>query len=75
MSDQNLADDLEPRPFSERHIGPDDHQVTEMLKALGLSSLEALMDDAVPGRIRSDGLAGPFGVVIAVTRRRVARDR
>ena len=27
-------------------------QVTEMLKALGLSSLEALMDDAVPGRIR-----------------------
>ena len=59
MSDQNLADDLEPRPFSERHIGPDDHQVTEMLKALGLSSLEALMDDAVPGRIRSDGLELP----------------
>ena len=59
MSDQNLADDLEPRPFSERHIGPDDHQVTEMLKALGLSSLEALMDDAVPGRIRSDGLGLP----------------
>ncbi|WP_027861521.1 aminomethyl-transferring glycine dehydrogenase [Marmoricola sp. URHB0036] len=59
MSDQNLADDLQPRPFSQRHIGPDDHQVTEMLKALGLSSLEALMDDAVPGRIRSDGLALP----------------
>jgi glycine dehydrogenase len=59
MSDQNLADALEPRPFSERHIGPDDLQVTEMLKALGLSSLEALMDDAVPGRIRSDGLDLP----------------
>ncbi len=59
MSDQNLADSLQPRPFSERHIGPDDHQVTEMLKALGVSSLEALMDDAVPGRIRSDGLALP----------------
>ena len=59
MSDQNLADVLEPRPFSERHIGPDDHQVTEMLKTLGVSSLEALMDDAVPGRIRSDGLDLP----------------
>ncbi len=59
MSDQNLADVLAPRPFSERHIGPDDRQVTEMLKALGVSSLEALMDDAVPGRIRSDRLDLP----------------
>ena len=56
MSDENLADVLEPRPFSERHIGPDDQQVTEMLKSLGVSSLAALMDDAVPQRIRSDGL-------------------
>ena len=53
MSDQILGNSLGPRPFSQRHIGPDDHQVTEMLKKLGLSSLEALMDDAVPGRIRS----------------------
>ena len=30
-----------------------------MLKTLGLSSLEALMDDAVPGRIRSSGLDLP----------------
>src|SRR3954463_14892177 len=59
MSDQNLADDLQPRPSSQRHIGPDDHQVTEMLKALGVSSLESLMDDAVPGRIRSGALTLP----------------
>ncbi len=59
MSDRTLAGALEPRPFSERHIGPDDRQVTEMLKALGLSSLEALMDDAVPGRIRSGALDLP----------------
>ena len=59
MSDQNLADVLEPRPFSARHIGPDDQQVTEMLKALGVSSLEALMDDAVPDRIRSGALRLP----------------
>ena len=63
MSDiETLAAALEGRPFSERHIGPDDHQVTEMLKALGVSSLEALMDDAVPGRIRSSGLALPAAV-------------
>ena len=35
MSDRTLAAALEPRPFGDRHIGPDDQQVTEMLKALG----------------------------------------
>ncbi len=59
MSDATLADALEGRPFRERHIGPDEQQITEMLKVLGVSSLEALMDDAVPGRIRSSGLALP----------------
>ncbi|MEO7352650.1 MAG: aminomethyl-transferring glycine dehydrogenase [Marmoricola sp.] len=59
MPDKIVAAALRARPFSERHIGPDDHQVTEMLKKLGLSSLEALMDDAVPGRIRSRGLELP----------------
>ncbi|MCW2795266.1 aminomethyl-transferring glycine dehydrogenase [Nocardioides sp.] len=40
-------------PFVERHIGirPDDEAV--MLKRLGFASLEALMDAAVPGGIRS----------------------
>ena len=47
------------RRFSERHIGPDDEQVTEMLKTLGVSSLEALMEDAVPGRIAAPGLDLP----------------
>ena len=59
MPDQTLAEALEARHFRERHIGPDDRQVTDMLKALGVSSLEALMDDAVPGRIRSGGLSLP----------------
>ena len=54
-----LADALSGRRFAERHIGPDDQQVTEMLKALGVSSLEALMDDAVPGRIRASALELP----------------
>ncbi len=65
MSDQDirhdtrLADLTAGRPFVERHVGPDEPQVAEMLKALTLSSLEALMDDAVPGRIRSESLDLP----------------
>src|SRR6478752_2177269 len=55
----SLADAIRPRPFSERHIGPDAQQVTEMLKALGVSSLEALMEDAVPERIAVHGLDLP----------------
>ena len=59
MSQRTLDAATGPRPFSERHIGADDRQVTEMLKELGVSSLDALMDDAVPGRIRSSGLDLP----------------
>ena len=47
------------RGFADRHIGPDEDQVTEMLKKLGVSSLEALMDDAVPGRIATGALDLP----------------
>ncbi len=54
-----LADLTSGRPFVERHVGPDESQVAEMLKALTLSSLEALMDDAVPDRIRSGVLDLP----------------
>ena len=59
MSDHTLSSLSQPRPFSERHIGPDDAEVTTMLKTLGLSSLEALMEDAVPTRIRTEGLDLP----------------
>lgn len=40
-------------PFVNRHIGPDSDQVATMLDRLGHSSLEALMDAAVPKSIRS----------------------
>ena len=61
MSDASrLADLTAGRPFVERHVGPDEPQVAEMLKALTLSSLEALMDDAVPGRIRATSLDLPL---------------
>ena len=42
------------RPFSERHIGPDDEQIETMLGRVGFDSLEALMRAAVPGRLRLD---------------------
>jgi glycine dehydrogenase len=48
------------RPFVDRHIGPDEAAIAEMLKVLGFDSLDALMDAAVPGRIKSgDALALP----------------
>ncbi|MEA3405986.1 MAG: aminomethyl-transferring glycine dehydrogenase [Pseudomonadota bacterium] len=38
--------------FSDRHLGPDDLEQAEMLKALGLGSLEDLIDKVVPDSIR-----------------------
>ncbi|EMN90277.1 aminomethyl-transferring glycine dehydrogenase [Leptospira weilii] len=38
--------------FPRRHIGPDSQQIGGMLKKLGLSSLEELVDKAVPAGIR-----------------------
>ena len=43
---------FEPEPFQSRHIGPDKAEAEEMLKIIGASSLEALMDEAIPARIR-----------------------
>ncbi len=56
---QHDCDLLGQRPFPERHIGPDAPQVARMLEVLGLESLEQLMDDAVPQRIRAEGLRLP----------------
>jgi glycine dehydrogenase len=51
---------LGARPFVDRHIGPDEAAVAEMLKVVGFDSLDALMDAAVPQRIKAtDGLALP----------------
>jgi glycine dehydrogenase len=38
--------------FAARHLGPDPQAVQEMLKALGLKSLEELLDKALPASIR-----------------------
>jgi glycine dehydrogenase len=57
MSESSTLDSavLGARRFVDRHIGPDEQAIAEMLKVVGFESLDALMDAAVPGRIRADG--------------------
>jgi hypothetical protein len=38
--------------FQRRHVGPDGHEVTKMLDALGYKSMEEFIADAVPPKIR-----------------------
>jgi glycine dehydrogenase len=42
----------EPESFESRHIGPDAADAERMLKTIGAASLDALMDEAIPSRIR-----------------------
>jgi glycine dehydrogenase len=60
-----MAVDLEAGdPFAARHIGPDAAEEAEMLRALGVASLEALLAETVPPEIRLRGpleLAAPVG--------------
>jgi glycine dehydrogenase len=44
-----------PRGFLQRHVGPDADDLRAMLDALGLDSVERLVDDALPRSIRMDG--------------------
>ena len=39
-------------PFQSRHIGPDAEETAAMLKVIGAPSLDALIDEAIPARIR-----------------------
>jgi len=40
--------------FIPRHIGPQSNELTDMLKAVGASSLDDLVEKVVPKKIRSD---------------------
>lgn len=42
--------------FSSRHIGPNEQEIEEMLKLLGLGSLDELIDQTVPKQIRMKGV-------------------
>src|SRR4051812_30375760 len=41
--------------FADRHIGPDQHEIDEMLGVLGYKTLDALTDAAVPSAIQFKG--------------------
>lgn len=41
--------------FADRHIGPSDSDIREMLDVIGVDSLDALIDETVPASIRMDG--------------------
>src|SRR5262245_32389032 len=67
-------------PFQTRHIGPDPEERDAMLKVIGASSLEALMDEAIPARIRlTEPLDLPGGLseheFLRDLRRTAARNR
>jgi glycine dehydrogenase len=44
---------FEKERFDIRHIGPDAKEVSEMLKAIGVTSVDELIDQTIPKKIRS----------------------
>jgi glycine dehydrogenase len=57
--------------FQSRHIGPDAEETAAMLKVIGAASLDALMDEAVPARIR---LKKPLNLPEGQTEHRFLRE-
>ncbi len=52
-----MALNIDPRPdFADRHVGPSDIEIRDMLAALGLDSLDALTDQTVPDAIHHRAL-------------------
>src|SRR5690606_28556256 len=49
--------------FVERHIGPNDAEIAQMLRVVGHDSLDAMTDAIVPGSIKASGeLSLPDGL-------------
>jgi glycine dehydrogenase len=66
--------------FVKRHVGPSEAEVADMLKALGLASLEALVGETVPSGIRLGralALPAPLGEeqALAELRGKAAKNR
>ncbi len=64
MTDRLTLDELERRDdFASRHIGPDVTEQRRMLDAIGVESLDALLDETIPEaiRVRQDpDVSGPL---------------
>ncbi len=48
----NISIPARERAFVERHVSPDDNQINAMLQAIGVSSLDELIDQTIPKSIR-----------------------
>lgn len=55
MTKQSLLELEKPDDFVRRHIGPGNSEIAEMLNAVGVDSLDALLDETVPRSIRYQG--------------------
>src|SRR3954469_19047348 len=63
MAHRQKAPSKDVRSFVPRHIGPSDTETQEMLDAIGVKSLDALIDQTVPESIRlKRSLALPAGL-------------
>ena len=62
---------FDPEPFKSRHIGPDEAERDAMLKVVRASSLDALIDEAIPKRIR---LSAPLDLPVGQSEHRYLRD-
>jgi len=49
---QAASSALSPGSFASRHIGPSPREAEEMLAAIGVSSVEELIRETLPGSIR-----------------------
>ncbi len=73
-----LAELLDRDGFVPRHVGPDDDQMAAMLAAIGVESVDELIDQTVPASIRMDGdldLEGPVPESEVLNRLRAMADR
>ena len=74
----SLAELLDRDGFVPRHVGPDVDQMATMLAAIGVESVDELIDQTVPAAIRMDGdlnLDGPLPETEVLDRLRVMADR
>lgn len=78
MTQPSLRDLEHHSAFIERHIGPNDAEIAQMLRMVGHTSLDAMTDAIVPGKIKSPqalALPDPVTEVEALAKIRAIADK
>lgn len=78
MTQPSLRDLEHHSAFIERHIGPNDAEIAQMLRTVGHASLDAMTDAIVPGKIKSPqalALPDPVTEVEALAKIRAIADK